>query len=58
MTDAIRERLRDEGMIGKEDHEFTRWVSAELTEAEKGDSRNYRPGNGGHGPVLPERARA
>ena len=31
-------------MIGKEDHEFTRWVSAELTEAQKGDGRNYGPG--------------
>ena len=36
--------LRQEGMIGKKDHEFTRWVSADLTEAEKGDARNYRPG--------------
>jgi hypothetical protein len=44
VTEAIRDRLRREGMIGKQDHELTRWVSAELTEAERSDGRNYRPG--------------
>ena len=44
VVDAVRQQLRAEGMIGKEDQEFTRWVNADLTEAERGDSRNYRPG--------------
>lgn len=44
VTDAVRHLLRVEGMIGKVDHEFTRWVSADLTEAQRGDRRNYRPG--------------
>jgi conjugative relaxase-like TrwC/TraI family protein len=44
VVDAIRHMLRQQGMIGKQDHEFTRWVSADLSEAEKGDARNFRPG--------------
>jgi conjugative relaxase-like TrwC/TraI family protein len=44
VTDAIRGLLREKGMLGKEEHELTRWVGADLTEAERGDSRNYRPG--------------
>jgi conjugative relaxase-like TrwC/TraI family protein len=44
VAEAIRGLLREEGMIGKEEHELTRWVSADLTEAERGDGRNYRPG--------------
>lgn len=44
VAQAIRGLLREEGMIGQEEHELTRWVSADLTEAERGDARNYRPG--------------
>ena len=44
VTDAIRHELREAGLIGTKDHGLTRWVSADLTEAERGDARNYRPG--------------
>lgn len=44
MVDHARLLLRAEGLIGGQDHEFTRWVSADLTEAQRGDTRNYRPG--------------
>jgi conjugative relaxase-like TrwC/TraI family protein len=44
VTAAVRALMRQEGMLGREDHEFTQWVNANLTEAEKGDARNYRPG--------------
>ncbi len=44
VTRAIRRGLREAGLLGKEEHEFTRWVSADLTEAERGEGRNYRPG--------------
>jgi hypothetical protein len=43
-TDAIRSLLRQKKMIGKDDREFTQWVSADLSDAEKGDARSYRPG--------------
>ena len=44
VVDHARQLLRAEGLLGKEDHSFTRWVSSDLTEAERADSRNYRPG--------------
>lgn len=44
VTAAIRGQLRQEKLIGQEEHELTRWVSADLTEAERADARNLRPG--------------
>ncbi len=44
VVDAVREKLRAADLIGREDHEFTRWVSSDLSEAERGDARNFRPG--------------
>jgi conjugative relaxase-like TrwC/TraI family protein len=44
VTAAVRALMRQEGMLGQEDREFTRWVSADLTEAQKGESCNYLPG--------------
>jgi conjugative relaxase-like TrwC/TraI family protein len=44
LTEAVRERMKQEKLIGKTDHEFTRWVSADLTEAQRTDERHYRPG--------------
>lgn len=41
VVDAVRDLLRQEEMIDGKDHEFTRWVSSDLTEAQRGDSRNY-----------------
>lgn len=43
-VDAVRQRLREEGLIGTEEREFTRWVAADLTEAQRGDAHSYRPG--------------
>jgi conjugative relaxase-like TrwC/TraI family protein len=48
-TQAIRSllkqtKIKGKALLGKKDHEFTRWVSADLSDAEKGDARNYRPG--------------
>jgi conjugative relaxase-like TrwC/TraI family protein len=44
ITDAIRSALREEGRLGGE-REFTAWVPLHLTEAERGDARNYSPGD-------------
>lgn len=44
VTDAIRHGLRQAGLLGEEEHELTRWVASDMTEAERGDGRNYRPG--------------
>jgi len=44
ITGAIRGMLRREGRLGKEEHEFTRLVAANLTEAERSDATHYRPG--------------
>jgi conjugative relaxase-like TrwC/TraI family protein len=44
ITGAIRGMLRREGRLGKDEREFTRLVAANLTEAERGDSTHYRPG--------------
>ena len=44
ITDHIRQALRQEGRLGQEEREFSRLVPANLTEAQRGDARNYRPG--------------
>jgi conjugative relaxase-like TrwC/TraI family protein len=44
ITASIRRVLRDEGRLGKDERVFTRLVAANLTEAERADARNYRPG--------------
>ena len=44
ITGRIREGLRDGGQLGKEERVFARLVPANLTEAERGDARSYRPG--------------
>lgn len=44
VTDAIRGLLRQEKLIGDKDQEITRWVASDMTEAERGDRRNYQPG--------------
>lgn len=44
ITGAIREMLRRERRLSKEEREFTRLVAANLTEAERGDAVHYRPG--------------
>ena len=44
ITERIRGMLRLEGQLGKDEREFTRLVPANLTEAERGDARNYGPG--------------
>jgi conjugative relaxase-like TrwC/TraI family protein len=44
ITAAIRGMLRRGGRLGKEEREFTRLVAANLTEAERADATNYRPG--------------
>lgn len=44
VTDAIREKLRSEKLIGKNDTTITRLVDLNLTEAEKSDWRSIREG--------------
>ena len=44
ITDHIRRALRQERRLGEEERDFTRLVPANLTEAQRGDARNYRPG--------------
>lgn len=44
VVDAVREKLKAAGMIGGEEQQFTRWVSSDLSEAQRGDARNFRPG--------------
>ena len=44
VVDAVRHKLREVGLLGDEEREFTRWVSADLTEAQRGEERYYRPG--------------
>jgi ATP-dependent exoDNAse (exonuclease V) alpha subunit len=43
-TRAIRDKLREAGLIDKNEIRLERLHSLNLTEAEKGDLRNYRPG--------------
>ena len=44
ITERIRGMLRLEGRLGKDEREFTRLVPANLTEAERGEARNFGPG--------------
>ncbi|GAA3913604.1 hypothetical protein GCM10022209_02660 [Chitinophaga oryziterrae] len=44
VTEAIREKLRKAGMIGKKEIKAARLVNLNLTEAEKSDWRNFREG--------------
>jgi conjugative relaxase-like TrwC/TraI family protein len=44
VVDAVRSKLREAGLIGKEEVELTRWVHADLTEAQRADPMFYRPG--------------
>jgi len=45
ITQSIRERLRDEGFVGKKEIETKRLKNLNLTEAEKSDTRNFENGN-------------
>lgn len=45
ITDAIRSELRQAGRLGIEDHEFSRLVAVDSTEAERGHATTYRPGD-------------
>jgi conjugative relaxase-like TrwC/TraI family protein len=45
LTQAIRSRLREAGMLDEEEHEFTRLASADASEAERGLAETYRPGD-------------
>jgi len=44
VTRTIREGLRDAGALASEEHRISRLRSLNLTEAERGDAVNYRPG--------------
>ena len=44
ITQEIRSQLRDLGKLG-DDREFTKLVAAEASEAEKGETATYRPGD-------------
>ena len=45
ITAAIRGELRAAGRLGAEDHEFTRLVQVDTSEAERGQATTYRPGD-------------
>lgn len=45
VTKAIREKLREEKLIGKKEITYTRLTNLNLTVAEKNDPRNFREGN-------------
>jgi ATP-dependent exoDNAse (exonuclease V) alpha subunit len=44
VTDTIRQRLKQEGRIGRRDKTIPRLVNCQLTEADKRDGRNYHEG--------------
>lgn len=44
VTQAVRDGLRQAGLIGKDEQELTRFVACDMTQAERGEERNYRPG--------------
>lgn len=44
ITHVVRQRLREEGYIGKKEIPALSMVNENLTEAQKGDWRNYQPG--------------
>jgi len=45
VTQAIRDRLKQDGLIGREEYTVPQLVSLNLTEAEKQDCRNYQQGS-------------
>ena len=45
ITDAIRAKLREAGKLGSEERELTRLVQVNASEAERGRSEIYRPGD-------------
>lgn len=45
VTEAIRNKLRTEKMIGKKEVTLPRYVNLNMTEAEKEDPRNYKQGH-------------
>jgi conjugative relaxase-like TrwC/TraI family protein len=45
ITDEIRLQLRQAGKLAGEEHEFTRLVAVDATEAERGLATTYRPGD-------------
>ena len=45
ITDTLRRQLRENGLIGSEDHEFTKLVATNATEAERGLETTYKPGD-------------
>jgi len=45
VTAAIRDRLKQDGLIGQTEYKVPQLVSLNLTEAEKQDCRNYQAGN-------------
>jgi conjugative relaxase-like TrwC/TraI family protein len=44
VTDAVRKKFRDEGLIGKKEIKVTKLDNLNLTEAQKSDLRIYKPG--------------
>ncbi len=44
VTDTIRDTLRAQGMIGKDEHSSMRLTNLSFTEAERRDAVNYEPG--------------
>jgi len=44
VNDAIREKLKEEGLVGKQDRKLTRLKPLHWTDAEKKESANYRSG--------------
>jgi conjugative relaxase-like TrwC/TraI family protein len=45
VTDKIREKLKEQQVIGEEDRHFTVFKNRQLTEAEKQQPESYRPGD-------------
>ena len=45
VTQAIREKLRSAQLLGKKEIDLKRLISLNLTEAEKSDWRNFKPGH-------------
>ena len=44
VTQQIRQRLKKEGLLGKQEHTFVRQKNLNFTDAEKKDSANYKQG--------------
>lgn len=45
VTEAVRNRLKQEGRLGREERVFTRLVARQLTEAERTETCSYVPGD-------------